>query len=77
MRTTSDALTEVIGTSAMTMDTLLAEQTLQLTLAAMEAVSYTPLDVYKRQFRDRGADVFRFVAENHPSGRFASIANLK
>ena len=36
MRTTSDALTEVIGTSAMTMDTLLDEQKLQLTLAAME-----------------------------------------
>ena len=31
MRTTSDALTEVIGTSAMTMDTLLDEQKLQLT----------------------------------------------
>ena len=39
MRTTSDALTEVIGTSAMTMDTLLDEQKLQLTLAAMEGAT--------------------------------------
>ena len=39
MRTTSDALTEVIGTSAMTMDTLLDEQKLQLTLAAMEGAA--------------------------------------
>ena len=36
MRTTSDALTEVIGTSAMTMDTLLDEQKLQLALAKLE-----------------------------------------
>ena len=39
LRTTSDALTEVIGTSAMTMDTLLDEQKLQLTLAAMEGAT--------------------------------------
>ena len=42
MRTTSDALTEVIGTSAMTMDTLLDEQKLQLTLAAMEGATTPP-----------------------------------
>lgn len=39
LRTTSDALTEVIGTSAMTMDTLLDEQKLQLTLATMEGAT--------------------------------------
>ncbi|MDD6718999.1 MAG: hypothetical protein PUF76_10320 [bacterium] len=36
LRRTSDALTDVIGTSAMTIDTLLDEQKLQLTLGAME-----------------------------------------
>ena len=45
MRTTSDALTEVIGTSAMTMDTLLDEQKLQLTLAAMVAAAYAVLSL--------------------------------
>ena len=37
LRRTSDRLTEVIGTNAMTADTLLDEQKLQLTLAAMES----------------------------------------
>lgn len=36
LRRTSDALTEIIGTHAMTADTLLDEQKLQMTLAAME-----------------------------------------
>lgn len=39
LRTTSDALTAVIGTGAMTMDTLLDEQKLQLTLGAMEGMT--------------------------------------
>ena len=37
LRRTSDRLTEVIGTNAMTADTRLDEQKLQLTLAAMES----------------------------------------
>ena len=37
LRRTSDRLTEVIGTNAMTVDTLLDEKKLQLTLAAMES----------------------------------------
>lgn len=37
LRTASDRLTELIGTNAMTADTLLDEQKLQLTLAAMES----------------------------------------
>ena len=37
LRRTSDRLTEVIGTNAMTADTLLDEKKLQLTLAAMES----------------------------------------
>lgn len=36
LRRTSDALTEIIGTGAMTADTLMDEQKLQMTLAAME-----------------------------------------
>ena len=54
----SDAMTELLGTTAMTADQKMDESRLQLKLAAAEArdnvpklkpVSYTHLDVYKRQ----------------------------
>ena len=64
MRTTSDALTEVIGTSAMTMDTLLDEQKLQLTLAAMVRPP-TPCCPCWGRCSASPTDPFRFAFPRH------------
>lgn len=70
MRRLSDAMTEAIGTRAMTVDTLLDEQKLQLMLAAMEGRENTaPLREQLLDMADRArtvrAEVERLAMQKH------------
>lgn len=76
LRTTSDALTEVIGTSAMTMDTLLDEQKLQLTLAAMEgATNAAEMRTQLRELSNKARSM-RDVTIHLSKQRFFGIGRL-
>lgn len=76
LRTTSDALTEVIGTSAMTMDTLLDEQKLQLTLAAMEgATNAAEMRAQLRELANKAGSV-RAVTIHLSKQRFFGTGRL-